>query len=397
MLGIVGAIVVALLLFAVIGSKYSTLYLLLGSLSMAGRIFVGAFLVQVLPYGWDIEQFHEAALVILSGSTPDSSLTVSSFASIQAVLYAVFEADPAVVAVFNAFCTTVVALLIIDVTQKLYPGLISTDGLLATILFLPLPLFFLAIPMRDAAGVFLCFLLLAALVRAFDGDRWPLVAALPLGGYLYLLRPELAVILAIGTVVGATARGIEYLRPATTLRELFPVAVIGGLVLLPVVGPRVPFTMVRGQLNARTTGGGAYLEHVEYGSWIDLIVAAPVRAVYFQFAPFPLHVNSAFDFAAALMTPIVVILAVAAYRCVRSCQTDTPVLVTLLVVYGLGIAGYGLIDSNFGTTVRHRIPFTFLLCILAAPTLERWWNLLRRTIVGDGAPLTEWVRSRPDE
>jgi hypothetical protein len=87
-----------------------------------------------------------------------------------------------------------------------------------------------------------------------------------------------------------------------------------------------------------------------------------------------------FDFVTVLMLPVLVVLTVAAYRSAREANRDTAVLVLLLTTYVLGVVGYGLIDSNFGTTIRHRIPFTFILCILAAPTLERWANLLLGTV-----------------
>ena len=95
------------------------------------------------------------------------------------------------------------------------------------------------------------------------------------------------------------------------------------------------------------------------------------------------------------MLPILVGLTVAAYRSTRDYERDIAVLVTLLTAYLLGIVGYGLVDSNFGTTVRHRIPFTFILCVFAAPTLERWMNLLLGSVgvtsTVDGPPATERV------
>jgi hypothetical protein len=130
-------------------------------------------------------------------------------------------------------------------------------------------------------------------------------------------------------------------------------------------------------------GGGAYLEGFTYETWVDIVLAAPARALYFQYAPFPLHVTSAFDFVTVLMLPVLVVFTVGAYRSARECERDIAVLILLLATYVLGVVGYGLIDSNFGTTVRHRIPFTFILCILAAPTLERWTNLLLGSVGAD--------------
>ncbi|MCU4926472.1 hypothetical protein OB905_10830 [Halobacteria archaeon AArc-dxtr1] len=63
-----------------------------------------------------------------------------------------------------------------------------------------------------------------------------------------------------------------------------------------------------------------------------------------------------------------------------ACETDEVALVTLLVVYLAGITGYGLINSNFGTNVRHRIPFVLLLLVFAAPVLQRWELVVRQRL-----------------
>jgi hypothetical protein len=133
---------------------------------------------------------------------------------------------------------------------------------------------------------------------------------------------------------------------------------------------------------------------MSYADWTDILLATPVRALYFQYAPFPLHATSVFDLATAAMLPVLVVLSVAAYRSVHDCERDIAVLVLVLTTYVLGIIGYGLIDSNFGTTIRHRIPFTFILCVLAAPTLERWMNLLLgpvRAATVDGTSASERI------
>lgn len=122
---------------------------------------------------------------------------------------------------------------------------------------------------------------------------------------------------------------------------------------------------------------------MQYQNIYDFILAVPVRAVYFQFAPFPLHATSIFDFLAVAILPGLIFVAVAAYRSLLVVQSEISILTLLLTVYVAGIVGYGLIDSNFGTTVRHRIPLTFLLLIFASPVLQKHEQSLRR-----------WLRKR---
>jgi hypothetical protein len=348
-----------------------------GTVALLGHVAFGSLVLPRLPYTWDIGRFHYRAVLILNGELPPTNPTINSFAGAQAVLYSVFGADPTVVAVVNSLCAVLVALPAADLARRLYPSLSTTRGLVATVLFLPLPFVFLTIPMRDALGVLLFFSLLAAVARAYDGEMWPAVIGIPLWGALSLLRPELGAILLLGGMAGAAVRAIDTVaeRPVT-LRGLVALAAVPGVLALPLVGPRLPVAPFAERLQRRAVGGAIYLDGFSYETGLDIVLAAPARALYFQYAPFPLHVTSAFDLVSVLLLPALVVLTVAAYRSARECERDLAVLVLLLTTYVVGIVGYGLVDTNFGTTVRHRVPFTFLLCILAAPTIERWAAIL---------------------
>jgi hypothetical protein len=334
------------------------------------------FVLPRLPYSWDIGKFHRRAALIASGGVPPPSPTINSFAGAQSVLYATFGTVPSVVAIFNGLCAVLVAFPAADLARRLYPELNSTRGLVATVLFLPLPFVFLTIPMRDALDVLLFFSLLAATARAYDGQRWPAILAIPLWGALSLLRPELGAILIAGAVGSGAVRGLNtVIKRPVTIRGLAALVALPAALTTAVIAPRLPVDSFISRLQNRAIGGAAYLEFATFDSGTEILLAAPARALYFQYAPFPLHVTSFFDFITALMLPILVTLT-AAYRSARDCERNLAILVLLLTTYLLGVVGYGLVDSNFGTTVRHRIPFTFILCILAAPTLERWANLL---------------------
>lgn len=370
-------------------------YMGAGAVALLGHAAFGALVLPRLPYSWDIGTFHRRAVLILGGGTPATNPTVNSFAVLQSVLYAVFGTDPTVVAVFNGLCAVLVALPAADLARRLYPTLDTTRGFVTAVLFLA-PVVFLTVPMRDALGVLLFFSVLAAVARAYDGDRWLSVLAIPLCGALSLLRPELGAILLAGAVAGGLVTALRTTAAdPLTVRGLATLATLPAILTLTVVTPRLPVAPFVGRLQRRVVGGDAYLETMTYETGADILLAAPVRALYFQYAPFPLHVTSLFDLVAAAMLPALVVLTVAAYRSARDCNRDIAVLVLLLTTYVLGIVGYGLIDSNFGTTVRHRIPFTFILCILAVPTLERWTNLLLGSVGADttvdSAPASERI------
>jgi hypothetical protein len=371
------AISIAVPLFLYLSRQWSQTFRRLGGVSLIGHILLGTVVLPHLPYSWDIRKFDRTASLILVGESTGASQTVEAFAGLQSVLYAVFSADPSTVAVFNAFCAVFLAIPAMSLARRLYPELETTRGLLLVVLFLPLPFLFQTIPMRDALSVLLFFSILAATASGYAGQGWHAVLAIPLWGALNLLRPELGAVLLLSAILGAIIKVSDMIaiRPLS-IRGLVALAVPPGAMVLLVASPMIPVAAFATRLEGRATGGAAYLEEMTYSVGADVLIASLPRAIYFQYAPFPLHVTSMFDFIAVTMLPVLAVLTVAAYRSARECNRNVAVLVLLLTTYLLGIVGYGLIDSNFGTTVRHRIPFTFILCIIAAPTLERWKNLL---------------------
>ncbi|MFC6733721.1 hypothetical protein [Haladaptatus sp. DYSN1] len=385
--GIATAIVAVILVFSYVARHVDDAHFhKLGTLALCGHFFVALVVLPLLPYKWDIDKFHNYAVDIMTGVPVDPNPTVNSFAGFQSLVYTAFGANPTIIALINGLLAVLISLPIIYLARRLYPGLESRGGVFAAILFFPLPFLFLTIPMRDALNAIIFFSLLAIIVRAYDTRNTALaLPAIPLFGMLALLRPELAFITLGGTGASAFVVALDRIakKPlqTTSLSALFGVV---GLILIWLVGPKLPIAEMQGRLLHRTSGGAAYLEGMTYDSWVDLILVTPTRALYFQFAPFPLHVSSAFDLLGAVMTPLLIILAVAGYRSARAWETDRSILVGLTTTYLLGIVGYGLIDSNFGTTIRHRIPFTFLLVVFAAPVIERWASSFRN-----------WVSQRP--
>jgi len=368
------------LLFVFVSRRRSACFRYWGGVALVGHLVFALYVLPLVPYGWDIDRFHTAALGILSGEPTSSFSAVESFGTFQALVYAVFGSDPTVLSIVNGFLAVLIPLPACYVARRLYPSLESTDGLLMTLLFLPLPFLFTSVPMRDAASTLVTFTLIALVVKAVDEHRdWAALASVPLWGLLFLLREELAVLVLLGAV-GAVVVRLSVMRTTAELSytSLFVAAVPVGLVGFVLFSRLFPVAALNARLQYRSSGGAAYLDFMAYETWGDVLLAAPIRAIYFQFAPFPLHVNSVFDGLAFLSFPVVTLLFVAAYLSIRTLETNSVVAMVLLVVYFGGVIGYGLIDSNFGTTVRHRIVFVFLLGIVSAPALESWLRSLRR-------------------
>ena len=388
---VVSPVLIALFILLLVTSYYGDeVYRLAAAIAFFGHVFVSLVLVPLVPYSWDIGNFHDVAIGITSGELVSASSTVTSFGTFQGFLYIFFPSQPETVAVFNGLFAILVFLPIVYLCKRLYPQLLGNHyGVMVFVLFLPLPFYLLSIPMRDSLSVLLLFTLLALGLHALLTRNTLLgLTWIPLWGMMYLFRPELALVLMLGF---AAAIAVGTIRAVDADLSLPGLTAVLGTIGMVGVGLFAEFMYSLDRANAelsyRASGGAVYLEGMQYSSWFDFLLAAPARALYFQFAPFPLHVEQIFHLLGFSMTPIVIILFISAARSLYECEYDETVAVLLVVVYLAGITGYGLINSNFGTNVRHRIVFDFLLVVMAAPVIKRWELQVREwlgVVPGDG-------------
>lgn len=332
-------------------------------------------------YNWDVGSYDRAAMDIYGGEVSAGSTAIASFAIIMAILYTIFTPDLLIPSVFNAFVAVLIPIPAAVVAKQLYPGLRSTTLLKAIILFLPLPTLFLTIPMRDTVAVFLFFSALALFSKGLREDEYRLIlAGLPVTALLAIPRDELAAVTMIGLTIGIAVK--YFVKPKRLHANLAGYTI--GIGVAGAIGAFV-FTeffydieRAASRMEGRARDGAAYLEHLQIESITDFVLAMPIRALYFQFMPFPLYVRNFIDILVIASLPIMIVLAVAGIRSLLSGEAEIPIALLILATYVLGIVGYGMINSNFGTTVRHRISFVFLLGVFAAPVLSQWELVLRR-------------------
>jgi hypothetical protein len=99
----VTTLLTVLLVFHVGASWYGEpRYRWLGYFAIVGHAIAGAIALYVLPYTWDVGTFHEAGVAVLSGEPVRESTTVSAFAAVQGLIYAIFGAHPIVVSMSTA-------------------------------------------------------------------------------------------------------------------------------------------------------------------------------------------------------------------------------------------------------------------------------------------------------
>ena len=120
-----------------------------------------------------------------------------------------------------------------------------------------------------------------------------------------------------------------------------------------------------------TRGTASWPEWTTIKSYTEVIYKAPLRSLYFVFAPFPWdiketkHLIGMFDsflymyFVYLIISNLKNILK---DRCLR-------IILLMLLAY-LFVFGFGV--GNFGTGIRHRSKFVIIFIILAAPLIKRF-------------------------
>lgn len=325
-----------------------------------------------LGHTWDTGAYHAAALDVYHGEISSGSTAIQSFAIIMAILYVIFAPDMAVASIFNGFVAVLTAIPIAVLAKQLYPDLQRTTGLKLTVLLLPTAVFFMTIPMRDTVTVFIFFAALAVIAAGLRRQRASILAlSAPLILLLSIPRMELAAVVLLGLVAAVGIQVLDSITGSTSTTSIISVlGVIGAAGFAVFTQFFFSIEAANSRMQHRARDGAAYLEGMEIHSWADFLLLAPARAIYFQFMPFPLYVRNVRDVFVVSSLPVLIAFAIGGILCLWKKRTDWLVAVFLIVTYLGGIVGYGMINSNFGTTVRHRIPFIYLLAVFATPMIE---------------------------
>ena len=190
---------------------------------------------------------------------------------------------------------------------------------------------------------------------------------------VYVMRPENLAIVGVVLVIALALRN----------RHLpWRFVVVGGL-LLPIlgyfalnfgdfIGGKAVFTPagLDEYAHRRAHGGSAYLTDLHYRSWLDIILYAPVKIVYFLFSPLPWQVNSPTEFFAGVSgwgLFVTTLLSGRGFALLR----NHPEKRVVLTAYAIsGITAYSIIEMNAGAAFRRRIQFVPIILILAVVGLS---------------------------
>ncbi|MEW6066074.1 MAG: glycosyltransferase family 39 protein [Bacillota bacterium] len=123
----------------------------------------------------------------------------------------------------------------------------------------------------------------------------------------------------------------------------------------------------------------AYLVGLTPNSIGDLIVQTPIRMAYFLFTPFPWMVSSIIDIMGLVDAFIYIILVFYSIKGLYWLKEKNKVMfIAMILVLIIAIVTFAWGTSNYGTAIRHRQKFAWLLISMASLGIvqSNWWRWL---------------------
>jgi|26BtaG_2_1085354.scaffolds.fasta_scaffold03093_5 hypothetical protein len=134
-----------------------------------------------------------------------------------------------------------------------------------------------------------------------------------------------------------------------------------------------------GSIGSSLRGSASYPAWTAPNSAIDYLWKPMVRGVYFLFSPFPWDVRSAGHLIGLLDAFIFIFIAYKIW-CNRKFLLDNKGTRNIIIIVALLAMVYGLGVGNFGTGVRHKTKFAFVLLALAGPLFVKRSYFLKQKI-----------------
>jgi len=362
------------------GSNLS--YVLLAAFLLRVVVALADHLFHFLPYAWDdyvttglqIKTNLQYGYPLFYGIA--ESIHVKSYALVNAAIFAIFGDYEILVRILNCFLGTLVAERVYRISRELDGSEKSAMLAAGLAAFFPSFVLFSALNMRDALIFFLSVDALWRVMLILEHRKKMnyLVVLLEIV-VLYTLRIQNVLLYAAIFMIFLMLR--YYLKSGRRPANAVLLITVTGVLFLLFVGGDFALKVLEyttAELQWRATGGSAYLTNVTYNSWFDVIRWLPVRFLYFTFGPFPWEIRNAFMLLGFLESLIILLLFAVFLISLRGrIRAPEANLTLLLIAFAVvGLAANSIIDSNYGTAIRHKMNYIFVLFVFAARYLERF-------------------------
>ena len=340
----------------------------------------------VFPYTWDEQRYHDLAVGVAdywSGIAPSLPIQAGSpdiaYSAVSAFFYTIFGAHTLTMRVVNSFFGALVVVYVYRIGKHVFEHeVIATRAALAVCL-VPSYVLFTSLHMRDSSIWLLTMVLVRHLLRWLSNHRFAELFPVFLSAALICaLRPANLPLLA---AVVLPFLGFGYLSRyrnsflglpfAACVVPLFLVAVLYYSIRHEFAGFQLlSLDYLSAEMQWRSSvGSSTYLPGTGYSDWGQVLTSLPARLIHFTFGPFLWGVENASQLLSALESCLFIAMSIAAVKRLWSSRRwiENPELILFLCWFAfMGLAANAIADSNYGTAIRHRMPYSWVLVLLFA-------------------------------
>ncbi len=338
---------------------------------------------QILPYVWDEAVFHHMSVGYFDYLTGESIMpydssrinSVSSYGTFLGSLYYIFGQHPFIGRLIGSILGTTVVYIAYKISYKI--GVEKKYIYLSSLIicFTPSYIIFSGLIMRDMLFWVLTYLFIYFCYFIFNNFNlkyllFSFLVTIP----LVLLRKQYAPLYMIyyfiifmlflkNKIYFFKSININFLK-YIFLISLITIGIYGSYVFLlyelSTWNNSEIVEYFASQMEYRARGGTSYLDGLEYNSFFDIFKYAPLRFIYFVYGPFLWTSNNLFTILASLENLLIWLFTIMFIFNIKyvSYLKDYKKKNFLIFIFSfifISLSANALIDSNFGTAIRHKM------------------------------------------
>ncbi|WP_440992278.1 hypothetical protein [Haloarchaeobius baliensis] len=356
-------------------------------------VIVGDTIVGVLPTPPIVTGHHERAGALAAAwTTGDLFSAITSITAMRTFVahllapFYVILGDAMLVGRFAiAVFSLAVGYLIFILAQRAVSRRVATTAA-ATVLFWPTFVYRSVVIQREVLAAIVLLSFLWATVQWLDSfsKQSVLVAGLAVP-IMAILREENLVLVAalLGTLFLIRARHRpQYIAVSALATIPFLVFFALNFHSFTGYGRTLSPSAIDAFAQSRARGSSAYLTDLHYETWLDIVLYAPLKVVYFLYTPFPWQASGVTETVVGVSAFGLLAMTVLARRGIGT-LSDDPAFLTLLLTYlVLGVLTYSIVEMNYGAAVRRRIQFVPILLLLGVIGASRLGVNIRLPEIG---------------
>ncbi|MFX0140549.1 MAG: glycosyltransferase family 39 protein [Candidatus Hodarchaeota archaeon] len=384
-------IILLLIMSGYIFLKFSSIDKFLKQLLLISLIIRIIFIIfdvnfHLLPYEWDVEKFHLNALRIKDNYINnnyifyhvDSSLSVRSYSFFMSWFYYLFGDHQILIRFINAFFSTLTIAKVYLICIEIFNDKRTARFASFIVALFPSIIIFTCLNMRDSLVLFLSMAMLHRFILITKSKK-KLINL-----FLFIINLILITLLRNQNLILFSFIFLIYFmylfsKNFNLSKRSFLAYIIICVIVLSFIFFKHDFShsilqYSNIEMKWRSTGGAAYLQGITYNNWYDIIKYIPIRLLYFTFGPFIWDVRSIFLILAFFEALLIIFFCYCTIKFFIKSRIKIDLKYkVILISFGIfGLVANAIIDSNYGTAIRHRMNYVIIFFIFASSYLSKY-------------------------